>query len=199
MVTLGRGGSDTSAVEIGGYLGAEEVVIYTDVPGVAVADPRIWPEAPYLPEINSSDMLELARWGAKVVHPRAVAAGVKHGVPIRVCSTFDDLPGTRIRPLTRKLSGLVGLAMLRHCSSCDVNRAGGICLSSDGSFVIPDGGGLAVVTVLCRPLPNGFPKEGLLPEKAGTYRDGSLLHFLVRDEEAPDLLKKLCGVFSGTV
>lgn len=96
ITTLGRGGSDTSAVELGGYLGAEAVDIFTDVPGVAFVDPRIYPSAEYLSSISYDDMYRLASNGAKVIHPRAVYAAKRFGIPVRVRSTYSDLEGTLI-------------------------------------------------------------------------------------------------------
>jgi aspartate kinase len=110
--TLGRGGSDTSAVAVGVALGAGRVEIFTDVPGVAVADPRVVPGAPLLPAISFEGMLEMARFGAKVMHPRAVAAGCRAGLPLVVRSTFSEAPGTVIGAAP-DAGPLVGLAWLR--------------------------------------------------------------------------------------
>lgn len=96
ITTLGRGGSDTTAVELGGYLQAERVDIFTDVPGVAIADPRLVPDAAYIENISYAEMYQLASHGAKVIHPRAVKAAEKFRVPVRVRSTFSDAQGTLI-------------------------------------------------------------------------------------------------------
>jgi aspartate kinase len=96
VTTLGRGGSDTTAVALAVSLGAEVCQIYTDVEGVFTADPRIVPEAQKLPEIGYEEMLELATYGAKVMHPRAVELGELFNVPILVASSFNDSPGTLI-------------------------------------------------------------------------------------------------------
>jgi len=96
ITTLGRGGSDTTAVALAVSLGAEVCQIYTDVEGVFTADPRIVPEAQKLPEIGYEEMLELATYGAKVTHPRAVELGELFNVPILVASSFTDNPGTLI-------------------------------------------------------------------------------------------------------
>lgn len=109
VTTLGRGGSDTSAIAIAGFLKATEAVIYTDVPGVAEADPRIVPEARFIPEIDFEDMLLLASSGAGVVHPRAVEAGMRFSADFYVRSTFDELPGTHIMKLSPKPSGFIGI------------------------------------------------------------------------------------------
>ncbi|MBL7124765.1 MAG: aspartate kinase [Dehalococcoidales bacterium] len=96
ITTLGRGGSDTTAVALAASLGAEVCQIYTDVEGVSTADPRLVPEAQKLDEIGYEEMLELATYGAKVVHPRAVELGELFNIPILVASSFTDSPGTLI-------------------------------------------------------------------------------------------------------
>jgi aspartate kinase len=96
ITTLGRGGSDTTAVALAASLGAEVCQIYTDVEGVHTADPRLVPEAQKLPEIGYEEMLELATYGAKVMHPRAVELGELFNVPILVASSFTNSPGTLI-------------------------------------------------------------------------------------------------------
>ena len=96
VTTLGRGGSDTTAVALAASLGAEGCQIYTDVEGVYTADPRLIPEARPLVEIGYDEMLELATYGTKVMHPRAVELGELYGIPIRVASSFSQEPGTLI-------------------------------------------------------------------------------------------------------
>lgn len=97
ITTLGRGGSDTSAVALAAALGADRCDIYTDVDGVYTADPRIVPTAQFLKEISYEEMLELARVGANVLHPRSVETAKQFGVPMRVRSTFKlDNLGTLI-------------------------------------------------------------------------------------------------------
>jgi len=96
VTTLGRGGSDTTAVALAASLGAEVCQIYTDVEGVYTADPRLIPEARKLAEIGYEEMLELATYGARVMHPRAVELGELFNIPILVASSFNDSPGTLI-------------------------------------------------------------------------------------------------------
>ena len=96
VTTLGRGGSDTTAVALAATLGAEVCQIYTDVDGVYSADPRLVPEAQRLDEIHYEEMLELATYGAKVMHPRAVELGELFHIPILVASSFTDNTGTLI-------------------------------------------------------------------------------------------------------
>jgi aspartate kinase len=96
IATLGRGGSDTTAVAIAVALGAKECQIYTDVDGVYTTDPHIIPEASLLPQICFEEMLEMASLGAKVLQMRSVELACKQGMPIRVLSTFSDNPGTLV-------------------------------------------------------------------------------------------------------
>jgi len=94
--TLGRGGSDTSAVALGAALNAGEIEIYTDVDGVAICDPRRIPDAPFLDEIGANQLLAMAEEGSIILHPRAVREAQKKKVPIRVRNTFTQDPGTFI-------------------------------------------------------------------------------------------------------
>ncbi|MCL5257442.1 MAG: aspartate kinase [Chloroflexi bacterium] len=96
VTILGRGASDTSGVALGVAVGAEVVEIYTDVPGVAIADPRVVPQARFLKEIGYDSMYEMGIFGARVMHPGAVRIGQRGNVPVVCRSTFDDAPGTRI-------------------------------------------------------------------------------------------------------
>ncbi len=96
ITTLGRGGSDTTAVALAASLGAEICQIYTDVEGVYSADPRLVSRANKLNRIGYEEMLELASYGAKIIHPRAVEIGELYNMPILVASSFNDSPGTII-------------------------------------------------------------------------------------------------------
>ncbi len=96
VTTLGRGGSDTTAVALAAALNAESCEIYTDVDGIFTADPRVVKSARKLSHIEYSEMLELAAVGARVMHPRAVEIGELYGVPIHVRSSFHDGVGTMI-------------------------------------------------------------------------------------------------------
>jgi aspartate kinase len=97
VITLGRGGSDTTAVALAVALGAERCEIYTDVDGVYTADPRIVKEAHRIPVISPEEMAEMSWRGAKVMHPRAVELGALYGVEIHVRSSFGEGPGTMIK------------------------------------------------------------------------------------------------------
>ena len=96
ITTLGRGGSDTTAVALACALSAGRCDIYTDVDGIYTADPRVVPTARKLDEIGYEEMLELAQLGARVMHPRAVELGELYDMPILVASSFSDNPGTLI-------------------------------------------------------------------------------------------------------
>ncbi len=96
-VTLGRGGSDTSAVALAGALKADSCEIYTDVDGIYSADPRLIPDARKMKEITYDEMLEMARLGAGVMQPRSVEMGKYFNIPIHVRSTFTSVTGTMIR------------------------------------------------------------------------------------------------------
>ena len=96
ITTLGRGGTDTSAVEIAAAIKADECQIYTDVDGVYTTDPRVEPNARRMSQVTFAEMLELASLGAKVLHIRSVEAAGKHNVPLRVLSSFNPDEGTLI-------------------------------------------------------------------------------------------------------
>jgi len=94
ITTLGRGGSDTSAVALAAALKAERCDIYTDVDGVYTTDPRVTAKARKLDKIAYEEMLEMASLGAKVLQTRSVELAMNHGVRVQVLSSFEDLPGT---------------------------------------------------------------------------------------------------------
>lgn len=96
ITTLGRGGSDTTAVAVAAALEADECQIYTDVDGVYTTDPHLVPEARLLPQISFEEMLEMASLGAKVLQMRSVELANKYNMPIRVLSTFSDGGGTLV-------------------------------------------------------------------------------------------------------
>lgn len=113
VTTLGRGGSDTSAVALAAALGADFCEIYTDVPGVLSTDPRLVPNASQMAEITSNEMLELASLGAGVLHPRAVEIARNYGVEMVVRSSWTDEPGTRILSPQQSVRPLVDLELGR--------------------------------------------------------------------------------------
>jgi len=116
VTTLGRGGSDLTAVALATALKADLCQIYTDVDGVYTADPRIVPEAKKLDEISYDEMLELASLGAKVMQSRSVEFAKKFGVTFEVRSSFNDNPGTVVKEETKSMEAVVvrGVALDRN-------------------------------------------------------------------------------------
>ncbi|MEM6519197.1 MAG: aspartate kinase [Cyanobacteria bacterium P01_C01_bin.70] len=112
ITTLGRGGSDTSAVALAAALRADKCEIYTDVPGILTTDPRLVPAAQLMSSITCDEMLELASLGAKVLHPRAVEIARNYGVPLVVRSSWTQEPGTHVVAPTRQPKSLEGLELV---------------------------------------------------------------------------------------
>lgn len=112
LTTLGRGGSDTTAVALAASLGADRCEIYTDVEGVYTADPRICPDARKLKDASYEEMLEMATWGARVMHNRAVELGAVYKIPIYVASSFNEAEGTLIHggPYMEPTNKVMGIA-----------------------------------------------------------------------------------------
>jgi bifunctional aspartokinase / homoserine dehydrogenase 1 len=106
LTTLGRGGSDYSATILGAAMGADEVIIWTDVDGVLTADPRLVPEARTIPAISYREAAELAYFGAKVLHPKTLHPVMHAGIPVWIRNSFaPEKPGTMITPQGRSTSG----------------------------------------------------------------------------------------------
>ena len=103
VTTLGRGGSDTTAVAIAAALHADKCQIYTDVEGVYTADPRKVPDARKLDEITYDEMLELASLGAQVLHNRSVELAKRYGIVLEVLSSYVRKPGTKVKEVARKV------------------------------------------------------------------------------------------------
>ncbi|NMF62932.1 aspartate kinase [Brasilonema octagenarum] len=125
ITTLGRGGSDTSAVALAAALHADYCEIYTDVPGILTTDPRLVPEAQLIDKITCNEMLELASLGAKVLHPRAVEIARNYGVPLVVRSSWTDEPGTWVISPAPRPRALVNLEIARSVDDIefDTNQA----------------------------------------------------------------------------
>ncbi|NEQ10248.1 MULTISPECIES: aspartate kinase [unclassified Moorena] len=119
ITTLGRGGSDTSAVALAAALGASRCEIYTDVPGILTTDPRIVPDAQLMPEITADEMLELASLGAKVLHPRAVEIARNYGLTLVVLSSWSDQPGTKVISPSSPPRSLEGLEIARPVNTVE--------------------------------------------------------------------------------
>ena len=123
ITTLGRGGTDATAVALAAALGAE-CEIYSDVPGVFTADPRLVPEARKLPVVSYEEMLEMSASGAKVLMLRSVELARNHGVPIHARSTFTDEPGTWVQEEMRMEQPIV--SAVTHSENDVVFTLGGI-------------------------------------------------------------------------
>ena len=107
ITTLGRGGSDTTAVAVAAAIGANACEIYTDVDGVYTTDPNVCPSARKIPRISYEEMLELASLGAKVLQIRSVEIAMKYGVPVHVRSSFSDVEGTWVTGEDKSLEDVV--------------------------------------------------------------------------------------------
>jgi len=136
VITIGRGGSDTSAVAVGAWLKADFVDIYTDVPGVAMADPRIVPAAPFLERLDYRSMYRLAANGARVLHDRSALMGERFGVCIRVRSTFDDGAGTLVSadPLPADAPRVLGIALTKTGAEATVTV---VCREGTSASIVP--------------------------------------------------------------
>jgi len=126
LTTLGRGGSDYSATILGAALGADEVIIWTDVDGVMTADPRLVPEARTIPEISYREASELAYFGAKVLHPKTLRAVQQAGIPVWIRNSFEPgRTGTKITPQGRSNGGGVkALTAIRDVALITVGGPG---------------------------------------------------------------------------
>ena len=122
ITTLGRGGSDTTAVALAASLGASRCQVFTDVRGIYTADPRLVARARQLPVIGYEEMLELAHQGAQVMQVRAVELGWVNGVVIEVLSSFEDAPGTLIKedPFVEQRNKVRGLAHDRNVAKVTI-------------------------------------------------------------------------------
>jgi bifunctional aspartokinase / homoserine dehydrogenase 1 len=126
LTTLGRGGSDYSATILGAALGADEVIIWTDVDGVMTADPRLVPDARTIPEISYREATELAYFGAKVLHPKTLHAVSQAKIPVWIRNSFaPELTGTKITPKGRTNGGGVkALTAIRDVALITVGGPG---------------------------------------------------------------------------
>lgn len=185
FTTLGRGGSDTSAVALAAALQAGRAEIYTDVDGVYSTDPRIEPKARRLHDIAYEEMLELAAQGAGVIHPRAVELGLLYDLPILVASSFEeDVPGTLIRKQVRMEPS---------------NRVRGIALDSDVAVItiraVPDRPGIAAQVF--GPLADAGINVDTIVQNASVERLTDLTFSVAHDQAA--LAHELCRRDAGAL
>ncbi len=144
MLTLGRGGSDTTAVALAAALGSPECEICTDVHGVRTADPRIVPDTRPVPAISYEAMIELARYGARVLHPRSVVLAGQRGVTVRVRHSAHGGPVTAVgavAPLERGYE-VIGIAHDRDVRLVRIETAGLSPEATAGALARLTGGGL---------------------------------------------------------
>jgi len=126
ITTLGRGGSDLTATLIAAAVDADEVWLWKEVDGVLTADPKIVPEARLIPEISYQEAMELAHFGAKILHPRALEPLIKKKIPVRIKNTFNpDSPGTVITDSCNSKTGIVkALSLIDRVAIVNVSGAG---------------------------------------------------------------------------
>ena len=168
ITTLGRGGSDATAVALAAALGADFCEMYTDVDGVFTADPRIVPEARMLSEISFDEMLELSASGAEVLMTRSVEFGRRFNIPIHVRSSFHDRPGTWVKETSMEQAIISGIAHDRSESKVTVRG-------------VPDRPGVAAA--LFEPLAERSVNVDMIVQNTGT--DGSTdISFTVPRESA---------------
>ncbi len=174
IATLGRGGSDTTAVALACALHAERCEIYTDVEGIYTADPRIVPRARKLDEIGYEEMLELAQLGARVMHPRSVELGELYDMPILVASSFSDTPGTLIHRITGE--GQVSPMEIRK-------NVRGVAHDTDVARItlvnVPDRPGIAAA--IFQPLADGNVSVDTIAQSSGARGTTDLSFTVSRD------------------
>jgi aspartate kinase len=180
VTTLGRGGSDTTAVALAARLAAARCEIYTDVEGIYTVDPRVVPEARLLPIVGYEEMLELAHQGAQVMQTRAVELGWVNGVEIRVRSTFSDNAGTLIKedPHVEQRNKVRGLALDRKVAKITLVE-------------VPDRPGIA--RAVFEPLAEAGINVDMIVQNVG-HAGATDLSFTVPDIELPRVRKLLDGI-----
>ncbi len=184
ITTLGRGGSDTSAVALAAALGAEACEIFTDVPGVLTTDPRKVPDAQLMASVSCDEMLELASLGAAVLHPRAVEIARNYGVPLVVRSSWSDAPGTRLTSGTPRPIGSEGLELGRPVDGAELEEGQAVLALS----LVPDRPGVAAQ------LFEGLAAAGLnvdLIVQATQEGNSNDIAFTVADDEL-DRAQRVC-------
>ncbi len=139
ITTLGRGGSDTSAIALATALKADSCEIYTDVPGVLTTDPRKVADAQLMTTVTCDEMLELASLGAAVLHPRAVEIARNYGIPLVVRSSWDNQPGTTLTSKEKRSLGKEGLELSKPVNSIELLEKQSVI----GLSHIPDQPGIA--------------------------------------------------------
>jgi aspartate kinase len=135
VTTVGRGGSDYTATILGVALGVDEIWIWTDVDGIMTTDPKIVPAAKMLPQLSYQEAAEMAIFGAKAMHPRALGPVIKENIPVRIRSVFHpENPGTLIakEPNAKVAEAVKAVAMIKDVAMLNVNGAG--MVGAPGSY-----------------------------------------------------------------
>ncbi len=187
ITTLGRGGSDTSAVALAAALHADACEIYTDVPGVLTTDPRKVPNAQLMNSISCDEMLELASLGAAVLHPRAVEIARNYGIKLVVRSSWDETPGTTITSQGNREIGKEGLELGRPVTGVELVENQAVL----GLAHIPDKPGIAAD--LFETLSKGEVNVDLIIQSTHEGNSNDIT-FTVAEEEL-SLAKALCKQF----
>jgi aspartate kinase len=204
LTTLGRGGSDYSATILGAALDAEAVVIWSDVPGLLTADPRLVADACTIAEISYREAAELAYFGAKVLHPKTLRPVMQNGIPIWIKSTFaPEEPGTKITPTgPLRTGGVTALTALRDAALITV--AVSASQTQGGTQGVPDALARTVATAAA------VRADILLVSQASAHNDICLVVAssvvkrtveALRHEFSPDLMREKVGhaVFDSAV
>jgi aspartate kinase len=186
IVTLGRGGSDTTAVALAAALKADVCDIYTDVDGVYTADPRVVKGARKLKRITFDEMLELASVGAQVLHSRSVEIAANYNIPIHVRSSFKDVPGTLVVKETEPMEDIVisGVAFNRNLAKISL-------------LGVPDRPGIAAD--LFGKLAEHHIVIGMIIQNIGTHGHNDITFTVDRTEEkrAMKIARDACKALSG--
>jgi aspartate kinase len=176
ITTLGRGGSDTTAVALAAVLEAEVCEIYTDVEGVFTTDPNVYAKARKLDKVSYEEMLEMASTGAKVLHLRSVEFGMKYNVPILVCSSFTDAPGTLVTKEDEEMEKVVvsGITFSRNDARITLTN-------------VPDVPGMAAK--LFRPISEAGINVDLIVQGSGSIPKRANLSFTVPKRHYDETMK----------
>jgi aspartate kinase len=185
ITTLGRGGSDTSAVALAGELNADRCDIYTDVDGVYTCDPRIVPEARKLKTISFEEMIEMASLGAKVLQTRSVEVAMKNDVNVQVLSSFEDHIG----------SDLPGTLIVREENIMQTKTVSGVAYQADEAKVtimdVPDVPGLAAQ--IFQPLAQAAINVDMIVQNVSPDGEATDMTFTCSRADLPKALKALGG------
>jgi aspartate kinase len=189
VTTLGRGGSDTTAVALAAQLKADRCEIFTDVEGIFTADPRLVPDARLMPTIGYEEMLELALQGAQVMQPRAVELGWVNRVEIAVRSTFSEHPGTRIKedPRMEQRNKVRGLATDRNVAKLTLVSVPDVPGIARRVFTPLADAGIRVDMIVQNVSHSGSTDMSFTVDRADLAKAKRLLEPVVREMDAREL------------